>query len=190
MFLKAVVVLVLLAVVLALSGCCCCPFLTGGNAGDPQTSSGSTDPGDASMLIGDEWSSSSSLTYEDNYGSYAGDDGVSVSVQFFENGTFVTMGVSYGSSQMGYYIKGHYHVSGNTIKFTDVVESDYHVIAQGPYQTKNIGDKTGTFTVDTTSDEDYDTLKIDVQDMWGGDTQSFSRYKPGKSFDADSYINY
>jgi len=180
MFLKAIVALALLAVVLSMSGCCgCLQFLTGG-ADNSQTDNTPTDPGDASMLIGGEWETSSHLTYEDsNDGSYAGDEGVSQSIQFFDNGTFVSVGASYGSSQIGYYMSGHYHVTGDTIKFTNVVDNEYPNIAQTQHTTRNIAETTGTLTLDTTSDDAYDLLTIQVPDMWAGSKLSLSRYKTG-----------
>ncbi|HMK48323.1 MAG TPA: hypothetical protein VK436_16995 [Methanocella sp.] len=190
MFWKVLASLVLLAVVLAMSGCCSCrPFLptniindNGSTDGNLQTNnthadSGSTDPGDASMLIGDEWTSSAYLSYEDSSGNYVGDDIASESVQFFENGTFVSVGAAVRWSNMGFVIRGHYHVTGNTIKFTDVVEYNYPDAEQSQYTTRNIAETTGTFTVDTTSYDNLDLLEIQVPDLWAGSKQSFSRYK-------------
>jgi len=59
--------------------------------------------------------------------------------------------------------------------FTDVIEDSYPDAEQSEYTTKNIAETTGTFTVDTTSNDAYDLLEIQVPDLWGGSKQSFSR---------------
>ena len=92
--------LILLAVVVAMSGCCSCCSLLSNSSTDGNTKTNyrptdlGMDPGDAGMLIGDEWTSSAHLSYEDSSGNYVGDDIATESIQFFENGTFVSVGAA------------------------------------------------------------------------------------------------
>ncbi len=163
----------LIIIVLAVSGCCaCCSFLSSGS--DDRVS---TSPGDADALLGNYWSSSSYLVYEGTSGGYAGDTGVSTSIQFFENGTVVMIGVTLDPHGMGYYSTGRYYVTGDTIKFSDIVEHDYHDMSVNQYTTVNIPDTTGTLSIE--SGEQYDVMHIQANGLWNSDTVEFSRVKAG-----------
>jgi hypothetical protein len=163
----------LIIIALAVSGCCsCCSSFSSG-----LDDSVSTSPGDADALIGNEWVSSSYLVYGDTSGSYAGDTGVRTSIEFFENGTFVMIGVTMDPHGMGYYGTGRYYVTGDTIKFSHIVEHDYHDMSVNQYTTVNIPDTMGTFSIE--SDGHYDTMHIQANGLWNSDTVEFSRAKAG-----------
>jgi len=163
----------LIIIALAVSGCCACcsPFSSG------LDDSVSTSPGDADALIGNEWVSSSYLVYGDTSGSYTGDTGVRTSIEFFENGTFVMIGVTLDPHGRGYYGTGRYYVTGDTIKFSRIVEHDYRDMSVNQYTTINIPDTTGTFSIE--SGERYDVMHIQADGMWNSDTVEFSRVKAG-----------
>ncbi|HMK48348.1 MAG TPA: hypothetical protein VK436_17120 [Methanocella sp.] len=174
MFLRVVVIMVLFVVVLVISGCCsCCRFPP--MSDNLTTDNGPTDPVDAGKLLGNAWVSAT-ISNE----SYTGVEGVFMSLQFFENGTFSATAVAIDPNGIGAWSKGHYHITGNTIKFTDIIEDDYINRSQARYTELKIADTTGIFNLDTTSDKNNDLLTIKTDSgLWGNAGLSLSRSKTG-----------